>query len=70
MSVPPIKFARLADQPDNGSTAWFSAEVEDGGILLSDLADPLGYVWQTAEQAREIVSKIEVALAGLADSDG
>lgn len=42
---------------------WFTAFApQDGGIMFSNPEDPLFYVWQTREQAEEIIALIQAAL--------
>jgi len=51
------------------STEWFQAKPERGGVLISSPGDPLDFVWQDAEQVREIIAKLEAALGELESGD-
>lgn len=41
---------------------WFTARAEKGGVILSDLHDPLAFVWQDLEQAKEIQRRLAAAI--------
>lgn len=45
------------------STEWFQAKPERDGVMISTPGDPLAYIWQDTEQVREIIDKLEIALA-------
>jgi|GEM_PF-5863293 len=49
----------------NTNTEWFEVSVEDGGVTISSPTDPLSYVRQSPEQVREMIAKLEAALATL-----
>lgn len=53
----------MNDEAPLSDKFWFRAKAERGGVMISDPREPLGFVWQTREQAREIIERIEAALS-------
>lgn len=50
----------IAAYPDKAE--WFQATAIEGGVDITFGLDPLAYIWQTPEQIREIIGKLELAL--------